>query len=227
MSKSTQKSRVLDMTDGNIARLLLSFAFPIFVGCVLQQVYNLADTAIAGHLLGDDALAQIGATAALYSLITSFCIGLTNGLSLPVSRCFGSGKMDEMRTSACWMIILSFAVAVIMTAGFLIFRYPLLRVLQTPEDTFAGAMSYITVILAGIPLTMIYNTESGLLRAIGNSITPLIFLIVRNGNGCCLLTIFADWMSCLWDHYTSVCRVQLPLLFWHRLSALSFAFSIY
>ena len=102
MPKSTQKSRVLDMTDGNIARLLLSFAFPIFVGCVLQQVYNLADTAIAGHLLGDDALAQIGATAALYSLITSFCIGLTNGLSLPVSRCFGSGKMDEMRTSACW-----------------------------------------------------------------------------------------------------------------------------
>lgn len=180
MSKSTQKSRVLDMTDGNIARLLLSFAFPIFVGCVLQQVYNLADTAIAGHLLGDDALAQIGATAALYSLITSFCIGLTNGLSLPVSRCFGSGKMDEMRTSACWMIILSFAVAVIMTAGFLIFRYPLLRVLQTPEDTFAGAMSYITVILAGIPLTMIYNTESGLLRAIGNSITPLIFLIVSS-----------------------------------------------
>lgn len=180
MSKSTQKSRVLDMTDGNIARLLLSFAFPIFVGCVLQQVYNLADTAIAGHLLGDDALAQVGATAALYSLITSFCIGLTNGLSLPVSRCFGSGKMDEMRTSACWMIILSFAVAVIMTAGFLIFRYPLLRVLQTPEDTFAGAMSYITVILAGIPLTMIYNTESGLLRAIGNSITPLIFLIVSS-----------------------------------------------
>ena len=180
MSKSTQKSRVLDMTDGNIARLLLSFAFPIFVGCVLQQVYNLADTAIAGHLLGDDALAQIGATAALYSLITSFCIGLTNGLSLPVSRCFGSGKMDEMRTSACWMIILSFAVAVIMTAGFLIFRYPLLRVLQTPEDTFAGVMSYITVILAGIPLTMIYNTESGLLRAIGNSITPLIFLIVSS-----------------------------------------------
>ena len=202
MPKSTQKSRVLDMTDGNIARLLLSFAFPIFVGCVLQQVYNLADTAIAGHLLGDDALAQIGATAALYSLITSFCIGLThqpsdpkdhprslitsfcigltNGLSLPVSRCFGSGKMDDMRTSACWMIILSFAVAVIMTAGFLIFRYPLLRVLQTPEDTFAGAMSYITVILAGIPLTMIYNTESGLLRAIGNSITPLIFLIVSS-----------------------------------------------
>ena len=67
-----------------------------------------------------------------------------------------------------------------MTAGFLIFRYPLLRVLQTPKDTFAGAMSYITIILAGIPLTMMYNTESGLLRAIGNSITPLIFLIISS-----------------------------------------------
>lgn len=170
MSETTTKSRVLDMTKGNIPRLLLSFAFPIFVGCLLQQLYNLADTAIAGHLLGDNALAQIGATAALYSLITSFCIGLTNGLSLPVSRWFGNGEMNEMRKSSCWMIILSLITALVMTAGFLIFRYPLLHVLQTPEDTFAGAMSYITIILAGIPLTMMYNTESGLLRAIGNSI---------------------------------------------------------
>ena len=180
MSETTTKSRVLDMTKGNIPRLLLSFAFPIFVGCLLQQLYNLADTAIAGHLLGDNALAQIGATAALYSLITSFCIGLTNGLSLPVSRWFGNGEMNEMRKSSCWMIILSLITALVMTAGFLIFRYPLLRVLQTPKDTFAGAMSYITIILAGIPLTMMYNTESGLLRAIGNSITPLIFLIISS-----------------------------------------------
>lgn len=168
------------MTEGSIPGLLLTFAFPIFVGCLLQQLYNLADTAIAGHLLGDNALAQIGATAALYSLITSFSIGLTNGLSLPVSRWFGNGKTDELRKSACWMIILSLTTALVMTAGFLIFRYPLLRILQTPEDTFAGAMSYITVILAGIPLTMMYNTESGLLRAIGNSITPLIFLVISS-----------------------------------------------
>lgn len=190
MSESNTKSRVLDMTNGNIPKLLLSFALPIFMGCVLQQLYNLADTAIAGHLLGDNALAQIGATAALYSLITSFSIGLTNGLSLPVSRNFGSGNMEEMRKSACWMILLSFAVAIVMTAGFLIFRYPLLHILQTPEDTFAGAMSYITVILAGIPLTMIYNTESGLLRAIGNSITPLVFLIISSAINVILDVLF-------------------------------------
>ena len=85
------------------------------------------------------------------------------------------------------MIILSLATALIMTAGFLIFRYPLLRILQTPEDTFAGAMSYITIILAGIPLTMMYNTEAGLLRAIGNSVTPLIFLVISS-----VINVFLD-----------------------------------
>ena len=180
VTKTSQKSRVLDMTDGNITRLLLAFAFPIFIGNLLQQLYNLADTSIAGHLLGDAALAQIGATAALYSLITSFSIGLTNGFSLPVSRWFGNGKMNEMRKSACWMVILSLLVAAAMTIGFLLFRYPLLKLLQTPSDTFAGAMDYITIILAGIPLTMMYNTQASLLRALGNSMTPLLFLIVSS-----------------------------------------------
>lgn len=180
ITRPSKESRVLDMTDGSIIRLLLSFAFPIFIGNLLQQLYNLADTSIAGHLLGDAALAQIGATAALYSLITSFSIGLTNGLSLPVSRWFGNGKINKMRRSACWMVILSFLVAAGMTIGFLGFRYPLLKLLQTPDDTFAGAMAYITIILAGIPLTMMYNTEAGLLRALGNSMTPLIFLIISS-----------------------------------------------
>lgn len=180
MTEINNKSRVLDMTQGRIPRLLLTFALPIFIGNLLQQFYNLADTSIAGHLLGDEALAQIGATAALYSLITFFSTGFSNGLSLSVSRWFGNGEMNKMKKSVCWMIVLAFIVSLLLTAGFLTFRYPLLKLLRTPEDTFAGALNYITIILAGIPLTMIYNIEADLLRAIGNSLTPLLFLIISS-----------------------------------------------
>lgn len=180
MSESNSKSRVLDMTKGSIPRLLLAFALPIFIGNLLQQFYNLADTSIAGHLLGDDALAQIGATSALYSLITFFSTGFSNGLSLSVSRWFGNGEMNKMRKSVCWMVILAFVISILLTIGFLIFRYPLMKLLQTPDNIFAGALSYITIILAGIPLTMMYNVEADLLRAIGNSITPLLFLILSS-----------------------------------------------
>ena len=95
----TQKSRVIDMTKGDPARLLLVFALPLFFGNLLQQFYNLADTSIAGHILGDDALAQIGATSALYSLITNFAFGLNNGLALMVSRYFGAD--DRPRLLPC------------------------------------------------------------------------------------------------------------------------------
>lgn len=95
------------MTKGSPVRLLLAFSLPMFLGNLLQQFYNLADTAIAGHMLGDAALAEIGATAALYSLITMFAFGLNNGLALSVSRWFGSGNKDKMRKSVAWMIILS------------------------------------------------------------------------------------------------------------------------
>lgn len=170
------KSYTLDMTIGNPVRLLLKFSFPLFLGNLLQQFYNLADTSIAGHLLGDSALAQIGATSALYSLITNFAFGMNNGLALTVSRNFGAGDQKGVKRAVCWMTIFSGISAIVLMTGFLLFRRPLLVALQTPEDTIAGALSYLTVILAGIPLTMLYNLEASMLRAVGNSVTPLWFL---------------------------------------------------
>lgn len=168
---------MLDMTTGSPARLLLRFSLPLFLGNLLQQFYNLADTSIAGHILGDGALAEIGATAALYSLIMNFAFGLNNGLALAVSRNFGAANSKGMKQSVCWMVSLSAMSAVILTLGFLLFRYRLLSAMQIPEETVAGALCYFTVVVAGIPLTMAYNLESGLLRAVGNSVTPLLFLI--------------------------------------------------
>ena len=95
--ETNEKSRVLDMTKGKPFRLVLKFALPLFFGNLLQQFYNLADTAIAGHVLGDYALAQIGAVSALYGLITNFAFGMNNGLALSLSRSFGAGDEQKMK----------------------------------------------------------------------------------------------------------------------------------
>ncbi len=175
--RETKGNHVLDMTKGSPVRLLLRFALPLFVGNLLQQVYHLADTSIAGHLLGDTALSQIGATAALYGLITNTAFGLNNGLALTVSRYFGASEEGKMKQAVCWMVLLSGGTAILLTVGFLLFQSFLLSALQVPGEIREGAMAYLTVILAGIPLAMAYNLEAALLQAVGNSMTPLIFLL--------------------------------------------------
>lgn len=143
----------------------------------MQQLYNLTDTALAGHLLGSAALAEIGATAALYGLIMNFAFGMNNGLALTVSRYFGAGDESGIRRAVGWMVTLSAAVSLVLTGCSLLGRDALLTVLQVPAQAWGGASAYLTVILLGIPLTMLYNMEAALLRAVGNSVTPLLFLL--------------------------------------------------
>lgn len=173
---SASPFQTLDMTSGNILRILLTFALPVFFGSLLQQFYNLADTAIAGNMLGDAALAQIGATSALYSMLTMFSVGLNNGFAISVSRWFGAGDNRKMKQAAAWMMVFSLSVGLFLAALLFLLRCPLLRLLQTPDTAFAGALAYITVIFLGLPFTMLYNMEASLLRAIGNSVVPLLFL---------------------------------------------------
>lgn len=174
---TAHKSRVLDMTQGDPFRLVLQFSMPLFCSNLLQQMYNLTDTALAGHLLGSAALAEIGATAALYGLIMNFAFGMNNGLALTVSRYFGAGDESGIRRAVGWMVTLSAAVSLVLTGCSLLGRDALLTVLQVPAQAWGGASAYLTVILLGIPLTMLYNMEAALLRAVGNSVTPLLFLL--------------------------------------------------
>ena len=181
MMQKIGKARMLDMTAGSPAGLLLKFSLPLFLGNLLQQFYNLADTFIAGHMLGDQALAEIGATTALYGLIINFAIGLTNGFALTVSQNFGAGNQKGMKDAACWMVCLSAVSGIVLTVGFLLVRNELPALLQIPEETAEGALCDLTVLLAGVPLTMAYNLEASLLRAVGNSVTPLLFLLFSSG----------------------------------------------
>ena len=174
---ATAQGRVTDMTRGDPVRLLLNFSAPLFLSNLLQQFYNLADTALAGHILGDAALAEIGATAALYGLIMNFAFGMNNGLALTVSRAFGAGDEKGVRRATAWMLTLAGITALVLTIVFVGVRRPLLVLLQVPQASMDGALAYLTLILLGIPLTMAYNMEAALLRAIGNSLTPLYFLL--------------------------------------------------
>ena len=179
----------LDMTVGSPAKLLFRFSLPLFLGNLLQQLYHLVDTAMAGHMLGDAALSQIGSTAALYSLVTTLAFGLNSGFALTVSRHFGSGNKKSMERAVCWMTLLSALCALVMTAVFFSARAWLVDAMQIPADIRDGTLCYLTVILAGIPLSMAYNLESNMMQSVGNSVTPLLFLLFS-----CMLNVVLDYL---------------------------------
>lgn len=169
--------RVRDMTQGNPIRLILTFAIPLFIGNIFQQFYSMVDTMVVGYHLGDTGIAAIGASASLYSLLINFANGLNSGYGIVVTQRFGAGDVKAMRQSIAGMMLLDLAVSVLLTTGALALLRPLMRFLNTPADIFDMACSYISVICFGIITTLGYNMFAAILRAVGNSATPLYFLI--------------------------------------------------
>ncbi len=173
-------SKITNMTEGNPVRIIMAFAVPLFIGNVFQQVYNLVDTMIAGHFLGDGAIAAIGATSVLYSLLMNLAWGLNNGYCIILSRIFGSGNREDFRSGAATMIKLNLGMGILLTVISVTFLRPMMRLLLTPEEVFDQSYLYIVIILGGMLTTIAYNGCAGFLRAIGNSRTPLYFLILSS-----------------------------------------------
>lgn len=169
--------RVRDMTQGDPVRLILVFAVPLFIGNIFQQFYSMVDTMVVGYQVGERGIAAIGATASLYSLLINFANGLNSGYSIVVTQRFGARDQEKMKQAIAGMMLLDLLVAAALTAGALLFLRPLLRFLNTPADIFEMAYSYIAVVCCGIVTTLGYNMFAALLRAVGNSTTPLYFLI--------------------------------------------------
>ena len=167
-----------DMTKGNPTRLILQFAIPLLIGQLFQQVYSLTDTRIVGSFLGENALAAVGATNSLNSLVIGFLMGMTNGFAIVTARFFGSGDKKSMKKAIAGTVVLSAGTIVVLTLLSVGFLKPLLRVLNTPENLLPLASSYFRVILLGMIVTVFYNACAATLRAVGDSITPLIFLLV-------------------------------------------------
>lgn len=170
-----------DMTKGIPMKAIVQFTIPLLIGTLFQQAYNIIDTMIAGYNLGDDAIAAIGATSALYSVLIYFANGMNNGFGVVMSQIFGAGDTSSLKKAVAATVILNTVTTVILTVTVLPFLHLLLRFMDTPQEIFVMAYQYIFVILAGMTATIAYNMCAGFMRAVGNSQTPLYFLIVSCG----------------------------------------------
>lgn len=180
-------TKTSDMTQGIPIRVIIQFAIPLLIGTLFQQGYNLIDTMIAGYNLGDDAIAAIGATSALYSVLIYFANGMNNGFGIVMSQIFGAKDMPEMKRAVAATIVLNIATTVVLTVAVLPFLHVLLKLLDTPQAIYDMAYQYIFVILAGMTATISYNMCAGFMRAVGNSQTPLYFLILS-----CVINVILD-----------------------------------
>lgn len=187
MNSLTRKNAAVDLLRGPIMKSMLTFAVPILFSGVFQQLYNTMDTVIIGHTLGDEALAAMGAAAAIFDLLTGFALGIGGGLAIVTARSFGSGDEEQLKRSVAASLVIGVCVTAVITIGVRFILYPFLEILHTPQEIIEESYSYISTITLFIGVMFAYNLCAGLLRAIGNSVMPLVFLILSS-----LLNIVLD-----------------------------------
>lgn len=171
---------VKDMTNGSPSRHILGFAVPMLFGMLFQQFYNLVDTIIVGKTLGVEALAGVGATGSINFMIIGFCMGVCNGFVIPVAQCFGAKKPADLRKYVFNGYICSIVFAIVLTLASVIFCRRILIIMNTPADIIDHAYNYIVVIFIGIPTVFLYNMVSGVIRSLGDSKTPVVFLVLSS-----------------------------------------------
>ncbi len=169
-----------DMTTGSPLKCIINFAFPVFLGMLFQQLYNMVDTMIVGRFLGLNALAGVGATSSLYFLVIGSCTGICNGFAIPIAQMFGAKNYGMLKRMAAACAILCSVLAVTVTTITVLACHPMLRLMQTPAEAYEYAYMYIVIIFAGIPFTFLYNMVASITRSLGDSKTPVIFLVVSS-----------------------------------------------
>lgn len=167
-----------DLTKGKPSVLILTFALPIFLANLLQLTYSIVDTRIVGTFLGENMLAAVGATTTLSNLIIGFLLGLSNGFAIVTAQKFGAKDIGAVKKSFATAIILGVSTALVLTVAGLVFLHPILKFLNIPDELFKESASYISVIIAGLLATFLYDICAAVLRAIGDTITPLIILAI-------------------------------------------------
>lgn len=168
----------LNLTEGRPVKLILLFAIPVFLGNLFQICYSLVDTKIVGSILGETALAAVGSVSVLYTLLTGFFNGLSLGFSVLTARFYGSGEERRLKENVAGSIVLGFLTAVVIITVVALFIRPILTLLNVPSEQMEMALSYITLLVWGMFVTLAYNLCANTLRAIGDSLTPLIFLVI-------------------------------------------------
>lgn len=184
---SSQMRQTRDMTSGDVLQNILVFAIPLFISNFFQQCYNICDTMIASHNLGQNALAAIGLTGTIVGLIIGFANGMNRGFSMLIARAFGARNHEEMKTVIAGTVLLNLCIATVFTVLALLFTEPVLKLIQTPEEIYPEAFEYTRIVLGGVAATLFYNMLAGLLQAVGNSRVPLYFLVFS-----CAINIMMD-----------------------------------
>ncbi|MCI9651978.1 MAG: MATE family efflux transporter [Lachnospiraceae bacterium] len=169
-----------DMTQGSPMKLILGFSVPLLFGFLFQQFYSLVDTVIVGRFLGTDSLAAVGATGSVNFLIIGFCMGVCSGFSIPVAHKFGARDFEDLRRYVANCVWLSLGFAAVLTLLTASLARQILVWMRTPADIIDRSHDYIWVIFLGIPVTFLYNMTSGVIRALGDSRTPVIFLVMSS-----------------------------------------------
>ena len=210
-----------DMTSGSPAKLIFGFAIPMFLGLLFQQFYSMVDTLIVGKFLGVNPLAGVGSTSSLNFMVLGFCMGVCNGFAIPVAQMFGAKEEHRLRryvTNGAWLCIV---FSIVMTLVVVAVCRPVLVLMQTPEEIFEYAYVYIVIVFWGIPCTFLYNILAAIIRSLGDSKTPVIFLAISSGinivldlvfvlvfdmgvEGPAIATVLAQGISgiiCLWYMY--------------------------
>ncbi len=177
-----------NLTHGKPLKLILLFAIPLFIGQLFQLFYSLVDTRIVGSTLGDEALAAVGSTTILSDMLTGLLNGFTNGFALIIATFFGANDTKNMKKAVGGNVLLGIASAICVSTLCLLFLSPILRFMNISDDLLPQAKAYIAIILAGLLAATLYNVCAAILRAIGDSFTPLIFLIIST-----VLNIFLDY----------------------------------
>lgn len=181
-----------NMTAGNPAKLILIFTFPLLIGNIFQQFYSMADTLIVGRTIGVNALAAVGCTGSISFLILGFVSGLTSGFSIMTAQRFGAGDPKGVKQSFAVGIVLSCIIAFLLTIIAVLFTRPMLELLQTPSEIIDDSEAYLRIIFWGTSASVLFNLLSNVLRALGNSKMPLVFLVIA-----CCINIVLDFVFIL------------------------------
>ena len=183
-------SQNVDLLHGPILRSLVLFMLPILVSNLFQQLYNTVDTMIVGNVLGDTALAAIGSCGSIYELLVGFGLGIGNGLAIVAARSYGAQDEELLKKTVAGSLIIGLLSSFCITLAGLVGLHPLLVLLDTPAEILEEAYSYIIIIDLGVLVMFAYNLCAGLLRAIGNSFMPLVFLLISSGLNVVLDLVF-------------------------------------
>ncbi len=169
-----------NLTEGKPIKLIIAFAVPLFIGQLFQLFYTLVDTRIVGSFLGEGALAAVGATTTMLDLVFQAMMGLTNGFAIVVATYFGAKKYEDVKKAVFGTVFLGSIAAVVISIICVIFVNQILGFLNISQDIFSDARIYFRILAAGFLATVLYNAFAGILRAIGDSLTPLIFLVISS-----------------------------------------------